>query len=80
MSMNRAVITTSAPGCRETVIDGESGLIVPVRDAHALAAAMIRLITSPALLARLAAAGRARVVALYDARSVAAAVLSALEV
>jgi glycosyltransferase involved in cell wall biosynthesis len=78
MSMNRAVITTDAPGCRDTVIDGDSGLIVPVRDAGALAAAMIRLAASPALLARLAAAGRARAVALYDAHEVAASVLAVL--
>jgi glycosyltransferase involved in cell wall biosynthesis len=79
MSMNRAVITTTAPGCRETVIDGESGLLVPVRDARLLAAAMLRLIASPALLERLATAGRARAVELYDARKVAAAVLAAME-
>jgi glycosyltransferase involved in cell wall biosynthesis len=79
MSMNRAVITTDAPGCRETVIDGESGLIVPVRDARLLAAAMIRLIASPAVLARIAAAGRARAVELYDAHTVAASVLAALD-
>jgi glycosyltransferase involved in cell wall biosynthesis len=79
MSMNRAVITTDAPGCRETVIDGDSGLIVPVRDARLLAAAMIRLIASPALLARIAAAGRARAVELYDAHEVAASVLAALD-
>jgi glycosyltransferase involved in cell wall biosynthesis len=79
MSMQRAVITTSAPGCRDTVVDGESGLLVPVRDSRLLAAAMVRLITSPPLLARLAAAGHARAVALYDARSVASDVLAALE-
>jgi glycosyltransferase involved in cell wall biosynthesis len=78
MSMNRAVITTDAPGCRDTVVDGESGLIVPVRDARALAAAMIRLAASPTLLARLAAAGRARAVELYDAHEVAASVLAVL--
>jgi glycosyltransferase involved in cell wall biosynthesis len=78
MSMNRAVITTDAPGCRDTVIDGESGLIVPVRDTAALAAAMTRLIAAPALLARLAAGGRARAVELYDARAVATSVLAAL--
>jgi len=78
MSMNRAVITTDAPGCRETVIDGESGLVVPVRDAAAVAAAMTRLVASPALLARLAAAGRARAVELYDAQVVAASVLAVL--
>lgn len=78
MAMNRAVITTTAPGCRETVVDGESGLLVPVRDARQLAAAMIRLIASPALLARLAASGHARAVLLYDARKVADSVLAAL--
>jgi glycosyltransferase involved in cell wall biosynthesis len=78
MSMNRAVITTDAPGCRDTVIDGDSGLIVPVRDASALADAMLRLIASPALVARIAAAGRARAVELYDAHAVAASVLAVL--
>jgi glycosyltransferase involved in cell wall biosynthesis len=79
MSMNRAVITTTAPGCRETVIDGASGLLVPVADAPALATAMLRLIDSPVLLARLAAAGHARAVELYDARKVADSVLAALD-
>src|SRR5678815_2706982 len=78
MSMNRAVITTNAPGCRDTVIDGESGLIVPVGDAQQLAAAMIRLIASRDLLTRLAAAGHVRAVELYDARRVADAVITAL--
>lgn len=78
MSMNRAVITTTAPGCRDTVIDGESGLLVPARDARLLAAAMIRLAASPALIERLAAAGHARAIALYDATKVADTVLAAL--
>lgn len=79
MSMNRAVITTNAPGCRETVVDGESGLIVPVRDARMLAAAMIRLVASPALVERIAAAGLARATELYDANKVADSVLTALD-
>jgi glycosyltransferase involved in cell wall biosynthesis len=79
MSMNRAVITTDAPGCRETVIDGESGLLVPVGDARRLADAMIRLAASPALVERIAAAGLARATQIYDARVVAASVLSALD-
>jgi len=79
MSMNRAVITTDAPGCRETVIDGESGLLVPVGDAGALAAAMMRLAGARDLLERLATAGHARAVELYDARKVAASVLAALD-
>jgi glycosyltransferase involved in cell wall biosynthesis len=78
MSMQRAVITTDAPGCRDTIVDGDSGLIVPVRDDRALAKAMLLLATSPALIAQLAAAGRARAVELYDARVVAASVIAAL--
>ncbi len=79
MAMHRAVITTTAPGCRETVVDNESGLLVPVGDARLLAAAMCRLLASPALLARLAAAGHARARALYDATLVSASVLAALD-
>ena len=45
MSTGRAIITTDAPrGCRETVIPGENGFLVPVGDADALASAMERLI------------------------------------
>jgi glycosyltransferase involved in cell wall biosynthesis len=78
MSMQRAVITTDAPGCRDTVIDGDSGLVVPARDPDALAKAMLLLATSPPLIERLAAAGRARAALLYDAHAVAAHVLAAL--
>jgi glycosyltransferase involved in cell wall biosynthesis len=78
MSMGRAVITTDAPGCRDTVVDGASGLLVPVRDAGALATAMQRMIEEPGLIARLAAAAYERAVALYDADRVAASVLDAI--
>lgn len=43
MSMGRAIITTDAPGCKETVDDGHNGYIVPVKDSTALAEAMIKL-------------------------------------
>ena len=47
MSMGRAVITTDAPGCRETVIDGDNGYLIPVRDVDALVEAMEHFIDSP---------------------------------
>lgn len=50
MSMGRAVITTDAPGCRETVIDGGNGYLVPVQDAKAVADAMISFIENPELV------------------------------
>jgi glycosyltransferase involved in cell wall biosynthesis len=57
MAMGRAVITTDTPGCRETVRDGETGLLVPVRDVDAVAAAMRRLAGDAELRAAMGAAG-----------------------
>lgn len=50
MSMGRAIITTDAPGCRETVVDGDNGFLVPVKDAAALANAMLKFIEQPELI------------------------------
>lgn len=44
LSTGRPIITTDAPGCRETVIHKKNGLLVPVKDPIALANAMISLI------------------------------------
>ncbi len=57
----RAIVTTDVPGCREVVEHDVNGLLVPARNAHALAAALHRLIADPVLRGKLAAAGRARV-------------------
>ena len=57
----RAMIATDVPGCREVAIQGETGLLVPVDDSDALAAAIERLDRDPAL--RRAFAARARVLA-----------------
>jgi glycosyltransferase involved in cell wall biosynthesis len=43
MAIGRAIVTTDAPGCRETVRHGVNGLLVPARNPRALAAAMIEL-------------------------------------
>lgn len=57
MAMRRAVITTDAPGCRETTIDGVTGLLVPPRDTAAVAAAMVRLGEDRVLRSTMAQAG-----------------------
>lgn len=41
MAMARPILTTDATGCRETVIEGENGFLVPTRDANALAQRLI---------------------------------------
>ena len=53
------VVATDAPGLRDAVLHGETGLLVPCDDHQALAAAIQRLGATPALVARLAAGGRA---------------------
>ena len=54
----RAMVATDVPGCREIVVPNESGLLVPVDNERALAAAIARLISEPALRARLGAKAR----------------------
>ena len=58
MAIGRPIITTDAPGCRETVIPGENGYLVPVRDAHALAQAMMHFVKDPNLAGRMGARSR----------------------
>lgn len=66
MSMGRAIITTDAPGCRETVIEGENGFLVPIKDADALAKAMIRFIEQPELIASMGKRSREIAEQKYD--------------
>jgi glycosyltransferase involved in cell wall biosynthesis len=47
MAMGRPIVTTDVPGCRETVVEGCNGRLVPPRDAQALAAAIIALFDDP---------------------------------
>ena len=50
MAMGRPVVTTDAPGCKETVIDGNNGFLVPVRNSEALTEALTRFIDDPSLI------------------------------
>lgn len=70
------LVTTDVPGCREVVTDGVDGLLVPVRDAVALAKAIARLQDDPQLAARLGAAARAKALARFDERIVIADTLA----
>jgi glycosyltransferase involved in cell wall biosynthesis len=54
----RALIATDVPGCREIVRNGETGLLVPVDDAPALADAIEALASDPQTRKRFAAAAR----------------------
>ena len=64
------LVTCDTPGCREVVTDNVDGLLVPPRDAEALAVAIQRLLDDAALRQRLGQAARAKVLAEFDERIV----------
>lgn len=75
MAMGRAIITTNAPGCRETVIDGENGFLVPVKSVDALVEAMTRFIEDPDLAVRMGKRSREIAEEKYDVHKVNAVML-----
>lgn len=48
MAMGKAIITTDSPGCKETVVSGENGYLIPVGNSDALAMAMLEFVKNPA--------------------------------
>jgi glycosyltransferase involved in cell wall biosynthesis len=75
MAMGRPVITTDTPGCRETVVDGDNGFLVPVRSVDALERAMRSFIENPALASRMGRRARRLAEDKYDVRKVNAVML-----
>ncbi|HYG46367.1 MAG TPA: glycosyltransferase family 4 protein [Allosphingosinicella sp.] len=75
MAIGRAVITTDAPGCRGTVVDGENGFLVPVQDSGALYVAMRRFVEQPELARRMGEASLRLVREKFDVNKVNATVL-----
>lgn len=80
MAMGRAVITTNAPGCRETVDEGVNGFLVPVRDVAALATAMLRFVENSSLIGIMGCESRRLAEARFDARAINAHLLRVLGV
>lgn len=75
MAMGRPIITTDAPGCRETVIDGDNGFLVPVQSVDALVDAMLKFIEDPALAPRMGRRSRQIAEDKYDVHKVNAVML-----
>jgi glycosyltransferase involved in cell wall biosynthesis len=78
MAMGRPIVTTDAPGCRETVRDGANGYLVPVRDVPALVGALERFIAEPNLVAAMGKESRRIAVEKYDVHKVNAMILTAM--
>ena len=73
MACARPVVASAVGGLTDTVVDGVTGVLVPPRRPRELAAAVRRLLRSPALIDALGTAGRDRAVARYGWDRVAAA-------
>lgn len=72
LAMGKPVITTDVPGCRETVVEGTNGYIVPVRDKVALKKAMQTLINlSPEERKAMGSRGRSLAVNVFDDKLIA---------
>jgi glycosyltransferase involved in cell wall biosynthesis len=75
MACGKPIVATRAGGIPEVVADEETGILVPPRDAHAMAGAILRLLGDKSLRDRMGAAGLARVRANFTAEIMAAKTL-----
>lgn len=50
MSMGRPIVTTDAPGCRDTIEDGVNGYLVPIKDVDALELAVTKILSNPKVI------------------------------
>jgi glycosyltransferase involved in cell wall biosynthesis len=61
-----ALVATDAPGCREVITNEVNGLLVPLRNAEALAAAIARIADNPELAAKMGQAAKAKALLEFD--------------
>jgi glycosyltransferase involved in cell wall biosynthesis len=70
MASGKPVVATRIRGCREEVVEGETGLLFPPGDVPALAAALTHILADPDLAQRMGQAGRVRAEELFDEQQV----------
>lgn len=69
-AIGRPIITTDSIGCRDTVIDGENGFLIPIKDSDALASALKTLIDNPELRQTMGKKAREFAVSKFDINDV----------
>ncbi len=69
-SMGKPIITTDAPGCRDTVVNGENGILVPVKDVESLSKAILKLINNPELRRKMGEESRKKAEKEFDEKIV----------
>lgn len=78
LAMGRPIITTDTPGCRETVVDGENGFLVPVKDVSSLVISIEQFIQQPTKIEIMGKASRQIADEKYDVRKVNAIILKTM--
>jgi glycosyltransferase involved in cell wall biosynthesis len=69
-AIGRPVVTTDSVGCRDTVVDGKNGYMIPIKDSDALASALKRLIDNPELRQTMGKNAREFAVSKFDINDV----------
>lgn len=80
MSMGRPIITTNAPGCRETVIEGVNGFLVSIKSVDELVHAMEKFINNPEIIATMGKKSRKIAEDKFDVHSVNKVMLKGMEI
>jgi glycosyltransferase involved in cell wall biosynthesis len=70
MAIGLPVVATNVRGCRELVVPGETGILVPYKDVEGIVKAVTTLLNDSAMRLSMGDAGRSRVVERYDQRAV----------
>lgn len=79
MAAGKPVVATDIRGCREEVVEGETGYLVPTKAWGALAERLGRLLADPELRRQMGDAGRRRAEALFDERMVCHRLISTMD-
>lgn len=69
-AIGRPVVTTDSVGCRDTVVDGKNGFMIPIKDSEALATALKKLIDNPELRQTMGKNAREFAVSRFDIKDV----------
>jgi glycosyltransferase involved in cell wall biosynthesis len=78
MAVGRPILTTDAPGCRDTVVENKNGFLVPVKDSEALFQKMKWFIEHPESWERMAVESRELVSEYFDVKKVNSSILKIL--
>ncbi len=69
-AIGRPVVTTNSVGCRDTVIDGKNGYMIPIKNSDALTMALKKLIDNPELRQTMGKNAREFAVSKFDINDV----------